>query len=324
MNKRTLRVLEYTKILDMLASYAVSPGAKRLCLKTKPLTERVRIEELQQNTRDAYLRLEQHGSCSFSGVRDIRGSVKMLEIKSAISQEELLNIASLLETADTVKGYGSSDSTDSSSRDSLSELFDFLVPLRDISSEIRRCLLSSTEIADDASSQLKSIRRKKNELNVRLHNLLDKIVKSESNRDLLMDSIVTIRNGRYCIPVRVEHRNAFPGMVHDRSASGSTFFIEPMEAVNMNNEIQELESDERREIEKILADLSLMAGSAADEISEDYRILTELDFIFAKARFAKAIRASEPVFNDRGVINLKRAIHPPPGSSKRQRLFSSA
>ena len=310
MNKRTLRVLEYNKILEMLASYAVSFGAKRLCLKMKPLTDRVQIEALQQNTRDAYLRLEQHGSCSFSGIRDVRASIKMLEIKSAISQEELLDIASLMETADTVKGYGSSDSDNSSSRDSLSEHFDFLVPLRDISSEIRRCLLSSTEIADDASPQLRSIRRKKNELNVRLHNLLDKIVKSENNRGLLMDAIVTIRNGRYCIPVKVEHRNAFPGMIHDRSSSGSTFFIEPMEAVNMNNEIQELESDERREIEKILTDLSLMAGSAVDDISEDYRILTELDFIFAKARFAKAIRGSEPVYNDNGIINLKQAIHP--------------
>ena len=313
MNKRTLRVLEYNKILDMLASYAVSMGAKRMCLKLKPLTNRPEIEALQQNTRDAYLRLEKQGSCSFSGIRDIRGSLKLLEIKSALSQEELLDIASLLETADSVRSYGASDKSSDeieNSRDSLSGMFEDLIPLRDISSEIRRCILSATDIADDASSALKAIRHKKADLNQRLHSLLDKIVKSESNKGLLMDSLVTMRNGRYCIPVKVEHRNAFPGMIHDRSSTGSTFFIEPMEAVNMNNEIQELESDERVEIEKILANLSLMAGSAATDIAEDLKLLTELDFIFAKARFAKAYRASEPIFNDKGVINLKRAIHP--------------
>lgn len=310
MNKRTLRVLEYNKILEMLATYASSAGAKRKCLKLKPLTDRPAIELLQQNTRDAFIRLEKQGSCSFAGIRDIRGSAKMLEIKSALTAEELLDIASLLETADTVRDYGAPSDSSENTGDSLSELFSFLSPLRDISGEIRRCILSSEDIADDASSGLKSIRRRKTELNSKLHNLLDKIVKSENNRTKLMDAIITIRNGRYCIPVKVEYRNSFPGMIHDRSSSGSTFFIEPMEAVNMNNEIQELDIEEKAEIEKILANLSIMAGSAVYEIVEDYRILTELDFIFAKARFAKSLHASEPIFSRDGIINLKSAVHP--------------
>ena len=161
-------------------------------------------------------------------------------------------------------------------------VFDELLPLEDISSEIRRCIISSDEIADDASGALKSIRRRITSSEAEVHNLLNKIIKSSSNRDMLMDALITTRNGRYCIPVKVEHRNAFPGMIHDRSSTGSTFFIEPMEAVNMNNEIQELESDERVEIQKILANLSLMAGSAATDIAEDLKLLTELDFIFAK------------------------------------------
>ena len=335
MNKRSIRVLEYNKILEQLSNYAVTDGAKRRISHMKPLRDRAQIEALQQNTRDAFLRLETKGQVSFSGVRNVTESLKLLEIDSSLSAAELLDIASLLETAAEVKNYGdapklssqggaaarnslkneNSDEQngsdgESSGFDSLTTLFSELQPLSDISSEIRRCVLSADEIADDASGTLRSIRRKLTESESNIHNTLAKIIKNSSSRDMLMDALVTQRNGRYCIPVKIEYKNQFPGMVHDRSRAGSTVFIEPMQIVELNNKIQELQSDEQLEIEKILSDLSRMAAPVREEIAENLRILTELDYIFAKAKYAKATNATEPVWNDEGIIDLKRAVHP--------------
>ncbi|SER04033.1 DNA mismatch repair protein MutS2 [Lachnospiraceae bacterium NE2001] len=311
MNKRSIRVLEYGKILEQLESHAVTLGAKRMVQRLKPLRDRAEIEALQQNTRDAFLRLERHGSVSFSGVTNVTESLRLLEIDSALSAAELLDIASLLEAAAEVKSYGDSAGADNEkSFDSLTTLFEMLIPLEDISSEIRRCIISSDEIADDASGNLKSIRRKITESEANLHNTLNKIIKSSANRDMLMDALVTTRNGRYCIPVKIEYKNAFPGMVHDRSQTGSTVFIEPMQVVELNNTIQDLHSEELMEIEKILSDLSRMAAPVREDIRDDYRTLVNLDFIFAKAKYAKALNASEPVFNDEGIVELKAAIHP--------------
>ena len=315
MNKRSIRVLEFNKILEQLSSYAVTEGAKRKVMNLKPYTERNTIESLQQNTRDAFVRLEKYGQVSFSGVRDIRNSLKLLEIDSTLSASELLDIASLLEAATEVKRFGDiagSDENDSEHKiyDSLTAYFDELLPLEDISSEIRRCIISSDEIADDASGALKSIRRRITSSEAEVHNLLNKIIKSSSNRDMLMDALITTRNGRYCIPVKLEYKNAFPGMVHDRSQSGSTVFIEPMQVVELNNSIQDLHTDELMEIEKILSDLSAMLSPVREEIYTDYKTLIELDFCFAKAKYAAATHASEPIFNEDGIIELKKAIHP--------------
>lgn len=312
MNKRSIRVLEYNKILEQLESHAVTIGAKRMVQRLKPLRDRAEIEALQQNTRDAFLRLERHGSVSFSGVTNVNESLRLLEIDSALSAAELLDIASLLEAATEVKNYGDSAGSDEDSKtfDSLTTYFETLVPLEDVSSEIRRCIISSDEIADDASGALKTIRRKITQSEADIHNTLNRIIKSSANRDMLMDALVTTRNGRYCIPVRIEHKNAFPGMVHDRSQSGSTVFIEPMQVVELNNKVQELHSEEQLEIEKILSDLSRMAAPVREDIQENYKTLVALDFIFAKAKYAKELNASEPVFNDEGFIDLKAAIHP--------------
>ena len=315
MNKRSIRILEFYKILDQLSDYAVTEGAKKKISKLKPYNDRMTIEGLQQNTRDAFLRLERKGQVSFSGVRNVNESLKLLEIDSALSASELLDIAGLLEAAAEVKNYGDEGSADKDnetgvSYDSLTAYFDELIPLEDISSEIRRCIISSDEIADDASGSLKTIRRKIVSTEAELHNTLNKIIKNSSNRDMLMDALVTMRNGRYCIPVKIEHKNAFPGMVHDRSSSGSTVFIEPMQVVELNNSIQELRTDEQLEIEKILSDLSHMMVPVREDIYNDYKTLTELDFCFAKAKYAKATGATEPVWNEEGIIELKRAIHP--------------
>ena len=314
MNKRSIRVLEYNKILEQLSGYAMTEGAKKKIASLRPSNERNVIEALQQNTRDAFLRLEKYGQVSFSGVRDVKESLKLLEISSSLSASELLDMASLLETAAEVKHYGSQSGADEDSEhklyDSLTAYFDELIPLEDISSEIRRCIISSDEIADDASGALKSIRRKITTSEAEVHNHLNKIIKNAVNRDMLMDALITMRNGRYCIPVKIEHKNAFPGMVHDRSSSGSTVFIEPMQVVELNNSIQELRTDELLEIEKILADLSEMLSPVREDIYTDYKTLTDLDFCFAKAKYAAATDATEPVFNDDGIIELKRAIHP--------------
>ena len=322
MNKRSIRVLEYNKILEQLSSHAVTEGAKRKISHMKPLREIAKIEELQQNTRDAFLRLETQGNVSFSGVRNVNESLKLLEIDSSLSAGELLDIASLLEAASEVKSFGnapklsqqgvSAGEADDEHAvfDSLTGFFGELLPLQDVSSEIRRCIISSDEIADDASGNLRSIRRKITTTEASVHSTLNKIIKSEANRDMLMDSLVTTRNGRYCIPVKLEYKNAFPGMIHDRSGTGSTLFIEPMQIVELNNTIQELHDDERAEIDKILSDLSRMAATVREDISMDYKLLIELDFIFAKAKYARAINATEPKFAEDGIIDLKRAIHP--------------
>lgn len=311
MNKRTLRVLEFEKILETLAGFAASQGAKRRCLRLKPYKDIIEIERMQTETRDAMIRISKFGQLSFAGVRDVGESLKMLSIGSPISMKELLDIAALLENAETAKAYGEklSDSEEGGS-DSLTEYFSFLSPLRDISSEIRRCIISDDEMASDASSNLASIRRRMAETNSNLHQALDKIVKNDTNRTYLMDSLITMRNGRYCIPVKVEYKNMFQGMIHDQSATGSTVFIEPIAVVNLNNKIKELENEEHAEIEKILEDLSMRVGSVAEEVTEDLKTLISLDFIFAKAKYAKDINASEPIFNLDGIIDLKAAVHP--------------
>ena len=311
MNKRTLKVLEYEKILETLAGFAASQGAKRRCLRLKPYKDIVEIEKLQSETRDAMLRISKYGNLSFAGVRDIGESLKMLSIGSPLSMKELLDIAALLENADTAQLYGDKikDSEERSS-DSLTEYFSMLSPLRDISSEIRRCIISDDEMASDASSNLRSIRRRMDETNLALHQALDKIIKDEGTRLYLMDSLVTMRNGRYCIPVKAEYKNSFQGMIHDQSSTGSTVFIEPLQVVNLNNKIKELENEEHVEIERILEDLSQRTATVVEEITEDLKLLITLDFIFAKAKYAKDINASEPIFNEEGIVDLKRAVHP--------------
>lgn len=306
MNKRSLRILEFHKIQEQLATFAGSKGAKKKCLNIKAMTEEAQIEIAQQNTRDAFLRLEHDGNVAFAGIHDVRESEKLLEIGSTLSSQELLNIASLLDAASTVKEYGCG----STATDTLSEKFSFITPLTDVSGEIRRCILSQDEFADDASSTLQSIRRKITSANAKLHSELEKIIKSSSMQDMLMEQLITTRGGRYCIPVKVEYKNSFPGMIHDRSATGSTLFIEPISAVNLNNEITELHDDERAEIQKILNRLSGLAASAREQIHEDYDLLVELDFIFAKAKYAREIHASQPTFNHDKIVDLKAAIHP--------------
>ena len=305
MDKKSLRTLEYNRIIKMLAEHASTELGKQKALSLLPGTSLSDIQLWQQNTEDATGYILREGSVSFSAREEMRQSALRLQKGSPLTAHELMGLADLLENVLRVKSYGQSDED---REDSLSGYFSALVPLSPLSREIRRCIISEDEIADDASSDLRSIRRKQKSVNDRIHSQLSKMV--NSYRIYLQDAVITMRDGRYCLPVRAEYRSSVPGMVHDQSASASTFFIEPAAIVSMNNDLRQLEIEETREIEKILADLSDSCREHTDELIADIEIITELDFIFAKGSFALSLKASRPVYNEKQVIRLKKARHP--------------
>ena len=311
MNKRTLRVLEYYKIIERLTGFATSPAGKRACEKLKPSTDIIEIRKNQEETGDALSRIYQHGSVSFSGMYPVGEAMKRVAVGAALSIPELLDIAKLLRVAQNARQYGQqADDADGKGVDSLTGYFESLMPLEHLSREINRCILSEDEIADDASAALKDIRRNMKTINGKVHEVLNAMVSKQTNQTMLQDSLVTMRNGRYCIPVKAEYKGQFPGMVHDQSATGSTFFIEPMAVVNLNNELKELAAKEAVEIEKILAALSEQVAFSKESIEMNVEILTKLDFIFAKAAFAKSYDGTEPEFNDEGKVEIKQGRHP--------------
>ena len=286
-----------------------------MCEKLKPSTNMIEIQKNQEETKDALSRVYQHGSLSFSGVYPIGEAMKRVAVGASLSIAELLDIAKLLKVAERARQYGDQvqDKDDEGvalRQDSLTGYFESLMPLEHLAREINRCILSEDEIADDASSTLKEIRRDMKAINSKVHDVLNGIVAKQTNQTMLQDSIVTMRNGRYCIPVKSEYKGQFPGMVHDQSATGSTFFIEPMAVVNLNNELKELAAKEMMEIEKILASLSEQVALSKESIEMDVEILTKLDFIFAKAAFAKSYDGTEPEFNDKGIVVIKQGRHP--------------
>ena len=308
MNHKAYKALEYSKIIHMLTDKASSSMGKDICRKTEPSTDIEEIRHMQTQTRDALTRLFQKGNISFGSVKDVRGSLKRLEIGSSLGIGELLAICSMLENTNRVKAYSRSDRGDSLP-DSLDGMFDALEPLTPLTTEIRRCILSEDEISDDASSTLRQIRRNMKITGERIHTQLSSLVNG-SARNYLQDAVITMRNGRYCIPVKAEYKGQVPGMVHDQSSTGSTLFIEPMAVVKLNNDIRELELQEQKEIEVILADLSQQTAAQADSILADLNIMVQLDVIFARAALAMDMNATEPIFNDEGRIRLKQARHP--------------
>ena len=308
MNQKALKTLEFDKIIHRLTEHAASVGAKKKCMELVPVTSLWEIERAQTQTADALRRIWQKGSISFGGIRDIRGSIKRLEIGGILGMGELRQIMSLLETAGQVQKYGAHEREDEKA-DSLDESFEFLDPVPSLCSEIRRCILADDEMADDASSALFSIRRSMRQMNDKVHNTLNAMVNG-AVRTYLQDAVITMRDGRYCLPVKAEHRSQVPGMIHDQSATGSTLFIEPMAVVKLNNDFKELLLKEQQEIEKILSELSEKTAAYADQISGDYDVLVELDFIFAKAILAKEMNAVRPVFNDQRRISIKEGRHP--------------
>ena len=308
MNEKALRTLEYTKIIERLTELAGSSIGKELCRNLKPSSNLAEIEAAQKQTSDALSRIYQRGSISFSGVQDVRGSLKRLEIGGSLSALELLRIAKLLETTSRVKSFGRLENSDRE-KDSLDDMFDGLQPLANLCNEIYRCILSEDEIADDASPALAKIRRSIRQTNDRVHTQLASLVNG-SSRTYLQDAVITMRNGRYCVPVKSEYKGQVPGMIHDQSSTGSTLFIEPMAIVKLNNELRELELQEQKAIEAVLAELSNMAAAENENIADNFRILTQLDFIFARAMLSKSYNGTEPIFNEKGHINIKKGRHP--------------
>ena len=328
MNQKALKTLEYTKIITQLESHAASPLGKSLCQELSPSSDLEEIRTRQAQTTDAVNRVRLKGSVSFSGLREIGGSLKRLEIGSSLSIPELLSISSVLTVASRAKAYGRRDTEDPPVftprfpgqkppkqaevaeyvPDSLDPLFQSIEPLTPLNNEIKRCILSEDEIADEASPGLSRVRRSIKAAADRIHTQLNSIL--NSHRTYLQDAVITMRDGRYCLPVKAEYKSQVSGMVHDQSATGSTLFIEPMAIVKLNNEIRELEIQEQKEIEAVLATLSNEAAPHIEELRLNMELLAQLDFIFAKATLSRQYQCSAPVFNDKGRIHIKDGRHP--------------
>ena len=306
MNNKALKTLEYNKITDRLASHASSEPGIKLCRELQPMMDMDGINSALKQTSDAVSRIFRHGSISFAGLKDIRPLTKAIEVGSALGMSELLDICSLLKVAAGARRYGVSEDE---AADSLSGMFNAVYDIADVRREIERCILSEDEIADDASAELKNIRRQMRICTERIRTELNSMLNG-SDRTYLQEAVITTRGGRYCIPVKAEYKSQVPGMVHDQSKAGSTFFIEPMSVVRLNNEIREYEVKESEEIAKILASLSAMAGNYTTELDADYDILSQLDFIFAKAKLSFEYKGSEPIMNTRGYINIRKGRHP--------------
>lgn len=305
MNKKTFRILEFDKIIEQLAALADSEPGKRLCLRLTPKSDPEKIRLMQKQTSDALARLLRGGSTSFGSNKDIGFITKHLSIGGSLNSEELLLLAGLLENVARVKQYDRSEDQ----TDSLSEFFNALEPLTNLSTEVRRCILGPDEFADDASPALKDIRRKINHTQDKIHSQLNSMVNG-SLRTYLMDAVITMRGDRYCLPVKAEYKSHVPGMVHDQSSTGSTFFIEPAAIVDLNNKLKELAIAEKEEISKILLTLSAEFMPYAETIGENARLMTRLDFIFAKGRLALEQNATEPDFSDNTCIHIRKGRHP--------------
>ena len=306
MNTKVLHVAEFNKIIALLTDRAGSPPGRDRCRNLVPMDSLSDIERAQAETEDALGYLFRSGSISFGSNRDFSFLFSALAVEASLSPAELLQLASFLENVRRVREYGL---TEDAENYVLFDLFDCLCPIPSLVSEIRRCILSEEEIADEASSELRRIRREMGGINGRIHQVLNKMV-NVTYAAYLQDSVITMRGDRYCIPVRSDYKGQVPGIVHDQSSSGMTLFIEPTAVVNLNNELRELMIREKKEIEKILADLSASAGDHLMELRDNAVNMTELDFIFARASLAMDMNATRPVFNDRRYIDIHRGRHP--------------
>ncbi len=308
MNKKVLHTLEFDKILAMLAEKADSEPARKLCAALVPDTDIQAVRIAQIETADALSRLIARSGISFGSNKDLGYCIQSLKAGAALSIPELLAIAGFLENVSRVKHYGQSD-RDDEPKDSLQSYFDSLTPMSHIAEEIRRCLPSEEEVADDASAGLKQIRRGIRQTGEKIHSQLNSMING-SARVYLQDAVITMRDNRYCVPVKAEYKGQVPGMVHDQSATGSTFFIEPSAIVELNNRLKELALEEQQEIERILASLSLELSAHTDELAADQRLMTSLDFIFAKGKLALEQNAVMPLFNRKHYIRIRKGRHP--------------
>ena len=300
---KSLRTLELPRVLQMLSEQAVSAEAKQRAMTVRPETEREEVERLLDQTDAARTMIGLRGSPSFSGVKPVAASLQRAHMGGALNTRELLDIASVLRCARGARDYG-----DSEEKTVISHLFRSLTPNRFLEDSITNSILSEEEIADSASSELASIRRHMRSTEARVRDILQRLISSNQSK-YLQESIITIRSDRYVVPVKAEHKNAIPGLVHDVSSSGSTFFIEPMGVVKANNGLRELAAREKKEIERILAELSAQCAAHKEDIGEDYTLLILLDTIFARGQLSLKMEASQPGLSER-YLRLRGARHP--------------
>ena len=308
MNEKTLTKLEYNKIITLLSDQASSPAGKQKCQSLLPMMDLHELNLAQEQTEAAFTRIVKKGRLSFSGCYPIEDSLMRLEVGASLTCGELLKINKLLQVTNRAKSYGRHDIVDEA-EDCLDSYFNQLEPLTVLANEISRCIIDEDEIADDASSTLKTIRRNIMAVNDKVHSTLVSLVNG-SLKSYLQDALITMRGDRYCLPVKAEYRSQVSGMIHDQSSTGSTLFIEPMSVVKLNNDLKELYGKEQEEIQVILSKLSEEAAGYISEIRGNYRILTELDFIFAKGSLALSMHASKPIFNTKGYIHIREGRHP--------------
>lgn len=308
MNRKAIEILEFHKIITMLAEYATSEPGRRACMELLPSSSLSEAESMQEETSAALARLLRGATPNFGNVKPLQEPLKRLELGGVLNQSELLQAAALLENTARIKAYGRHDREDTP-LDCLDPMFQALEPLHPLVGKIRSALLSETEVSSDASPELKQIRRSIRSNEDRIRTQLSEMMNG-SFRTYLQDAVVTMRDGRFCLPIKAEYRSKVSGMIHDQSSTGSTLFIEPMAIVRLNNDIRTLEIKEAREIEKILARLSEETAPYTEQIRQNLSTMTTLDFIFARGQLALKMNATRPIFNSDRNIHLRKARHP--------------
>lgn len=307
MNEKTFRVLEYNKIKELLKEEAASAMTRDVIEKLAPSFDGYKIREMQGETSEAVAVIMKKGALPLGGFYDIAGWVNLAVKGGVLSMKQLLEILYNLQIARHASNFLKSDLPPLKR---IQGLADVISVHKSLEEEIDRCILSEDQIADSASSELGSIRRKIGLQNEAIRNKMNSILASADNKTLLQDSLVTMRQGRCVIPVKQEHKNKFPGIVHDQSSTGATLFIEPQVIVNLNNELRELELAEKKEIYRILAELSASVAVVGQEIINNQQILIELDFLFAKGKLSARMNAEEPAINETGDVEIRQGRHP--------------
>ena len=309
MNQRSQRVLEYNKIVDKLAALAISARGKQMCRDLVPLSDYAAICKGQEETGEALQFRMMAGQLPLGGIKDIAPSLKRADMGGILSIEEIYSIGEFIYVCRKVASYAKSVER----REVLpivDPAFERIIPMAGLEAEINRCIANERDVADDASARLSDIRRGIKVSHGRINDALNSIIHSAAYKNMLQDSVITMRGGRFCVPIKQEYRTSFPGMVHDMSGSGATVFIEPMSVVELNNKIKEYEAEEKEEIQRILAVLSGSIAENSAQLADNFEALTYLDFIFAKAELALAMNATAPIFNSEGAINIKKGRHP--------------
>ena len=307
MNEKSLNTLEYYKIIERVSSFASSSVGKEKVLQLRPVKDINAVRELQKETSEAVSMILKKGSLKIGGLRNIEPYLKRVSIGGSLNMEELLNIADFLNSCKRAKDYSKSEN-----KNDIFELLDpkfqLIETIETLNKDITRCIISDTEMSDDASNELREIRKNIKNANEKIRLELNKILQAQ--KSTLQDPVITVRGDRYCIPIKAEYKNSFPGMIHDQSSTGATVFMEPASVVQLNNKIKDLHSLEIQEINKILARLSKLVNESKDILLSNLILLSEIDVIFAKGEYSISINGVEPIFNEKGYINIKKARHP--------------